>query len=220
MADRTKAAQSTMAFSCIPALTSGIVPSVIAEFEQKVPHVRVVVYDEIGAELIQHVFSGKAEFSISTFKHDPELIEHAPLAQSFISVICHCDSDLASKESVTWKDLLDQRVINLFRGESVQELIAKIFPIDGRHFEAAYEIGYIQTALAMAAQHLGVLVLPDYFVVNNPHFGSLVARKLHTPEVEQRMYVHTRKGHVLSEAAQVFLELLRHRLESSGPTRS
>ena len=49
----------------MPALTSGVIPSVIAEFEREVPHVRVVVYDEIDAKLIERVFSGKAEFSIA-----------------------------------------------------------------------------------------------------------------------------------------------------------
>ena len=220
MAQRTKAAQTSLAFSCVPALTSGIIPSVIAEFEREVPQARVVVYDEIDAKLIERVLSGKAEFSISTFKHDPELVEHIPLADSFVSVICHRDSGLAAKGSVSWQDLLDQRVINLYRGESVQELISKIFPIEGKPFESTFEIGYLQTALAMAAQRLGVVVLPDYFVVNNPHFESLVARKLINPEVQQSLYLHIRKGHLLTAPAHTFLKLLRRHLEPSVPSRS
>ncbi|VTU13177.1 Ben and cat operon transcriptional regulator [Variovorax sp. SRS16] len=219
MTERTKAAQATLAFSCIPALTSGIVPTVIAEFERTVPQARVVVYDEIDASLIERVLSRKAEFSISTFEHDPELIEHSPLVESFISVVCHHESELAGKEQVSWRDLLDQRIINLFRGDPVQHLISEVFPIEGRPFESAFEIGYIQTALAMAAQRLGVVILPDYFVVENPHFGSLVARKLHDPEVKQTLYIHTRKGHVLSDVAQTFLGLLRRHLDASSVNR-
>jgi len=219
MTERTKAAQATLAFSCIPALTSGIVPTVIAEFERAAPQARVVVYDEIDALLIERVLSRKAEFSISTFEHDPELVEHSPLVQSFISVLCHQESELAAKEQVSWRDLLDQRIINLFRGGPTQHLISEVFPIDGRPFESAFEIGYIQTALAMAAQRLGVVILPDYFVVENPHFDSLVARKLCDPEVKQTLYIHTRKGHVLSDVAQTFLGLLRGHLNPSSVNR-
>lgn len=212
MAERAKAAQSTMAFSCVPTLTSGVVASVIAEFQAKVPSTRTVVYDDLDSGLIDRVLSGKAEFSISPFKYDPDLIESIPLTESFLSLICHRDSDLATKEQVVWRDLLDRSVINLYRGYAVQELIAKIFPIDGRPFESAFEVGYIETGLAMTAQKLGVVILPDYFVSSNPHFESLIARKLHDPEVEQTLFIHIRKGHSLSEPAQTFTEMLRHRL--------
>ena len=219
MAERSKAAQATLAFSCVPALTSGIVPTVIAEFERRVPGTRVVMHDELDSLLIERVLSGKAEFSISPFEHDPELVSQTPLARSFVSVVCHQDSDLAVKSSVSWEDLLDQRVINLFRGGPVQHLISEIFPINGKSLKADFEIGYIQTAMAMAAQHLGVVILPDYFVRDNPHFGSLVAKKLHDPEVKQTLFVHTRKGHVLTEVAQTFIDLLRERLNSTDLNR-
>lgn len=215
MADRMKVAQTTLAFSCVPALTSGIVPTVIAEFEKKEPDARVVIYDEIDAALLERLLAEKAEFSISTFEHDPELVSHSALAESFVSVICHRDSELAQKEKVSWSDLLDQRVINLFRGEPIQQLISEIFPIDGRPFVPTFEIGYIQTALAMCEQRLGVIVLPDYFIAGNPHFPSLTARKLHDPEVKQTLYVHTRKGHELTAIAQSFIDLLREHVASS-----
>ena len=218
MAERTKVAQATLAFSCVPALTSGVVPTVIAEFEKEEPAARVVVYDEIDAALLERLLSGKAEFSISTFEHDPEFVWHSKLAESFFSVICHRDSALAQKEAVSWRDLLDQRVINLFRGEPIQQLISEIFPIDGRPFLPTFEVGYIQTALAMCAQRLGVIVLPDYFIAGNPHFTSLVAKKLHDPEMQQTLYVHIRKGHELTAIAQSFLDLLRRHLSSSHPS--
>jgi LysR family transcriptional regulator, carnitine catabolism transcriptional activator len=219
MKQRSTLASTSLSLSCVPALASAAVASVIPKFESKMPNVKLVIYDEMESALIDHVLSRKAEFSISSFSHDPDAITQVPIVDDFLSVVCNSSCGLARKETVYWSDLLDYPIINLFKGATVQELVARIFPIDGRQFEPAYEIGYIQTALAMVAQAVGVVILPGYFAKGNPQFTNLVVRKLNNPEVNRTLFAHTRKGHVLSEAANVFLDLLREQLNSqeTGP---
>jgi hypothetical protein len=49
-------------------------------------------------------------------------------------------------------------------------------------------------------------------VKGNPHYTSLVAKKLHDPVVAQKLIIHTRAGRPLSKVAEEFLEMLREHL--------
>ena len=114
---------------------------------------------------------------------------------------------------MTWADLLEQPIIHLSKGVALQQLIREFFPDVKRAYKPAYNIGFIDTALAMASQGLGVVILPGYLVKGNPHYTSVVAKKLHDPVVSQKLIIHTRKGRALSAQAETFLAMLREHLK-------
>jgi DNA-binding transcriptional LysR family regulator len=123
------------------------------------------------------------------------------------------DSPLARIARLTWHDLHDQPIINLTRGVQVQQLMSEALARAGVPYRPAYEIAFMHTALALAAQGLGVVVIPGYLVKGNPYVGSLVARKLHDPVIERSLLVHTRQGHTLTAPAAAFLEMVRAHLQ-------
>jgi DNA-binding transcriptional LysR family regulator len=94
----------------------------------------------------------------------------------------------------------------------VGEALAKA----GSALRPAYEITFMQTALALAAQGLGVVVVPGYLVKGHPHLQTLVAKRLHEPSIERSLLVHTRQGHTLSAPATAFLDMVREHLEQIG----
>jgi DNA-binding transcriptional LysR family regulator len=212
MQERAEDGTAVLAFSCVPALASAVVPTVLAEFKKRNPHVRTVLFDEGDGLLIDRVLSEEAEFSISSFAHDPEAVAQFALHEDFVSVVCARSSPLASKDEVTWADLLEHPIINLSKGVALQQLIREFFPDVDRAFKPAYNVGFIDTALAMASQGLGVVILPGYLVKGNPHYTSLVAKKLHDPVVAQKLIIHTRAGRPLSKVAEEFLGMLRAHL--------
>lgn len=213
MQEKAEGDTAVLAFSCVPALATAVVPTVLAEFKRRNPEVRAVLYDEGDGLLIDRVLAEEAEFSISSFAHDPDAVAQFPLHEDFVSVVCARSSVLAAKDAVTWADLLEQPIIHLSKGVALQKLIQEFFPDVKRAYKPAYSIGFIDTALAMASQGLGVVILPGYLVKGNPHYTSLVAKKLHDPEVAQQLIIHTRKGQVLSRQAETFLAMLREHLQ-------
>jgi DNA-binding transcriptional LysR family regulator len=212
MQEKAQEDTAVLAFSCVPALASSVVPTVLAEFRRRHPHVRTVLFDDGDGMLIDRVLSEEAEFSISSFAHDPEAVAQFPLHEDYVSVVCARSSALAGKDAVTWVDLLEQPIINLSKGVALQQMIREFFPSVNRAYKPAYHVGFIDTALAMASQGLGVVVLPGYFVKGNPHYTSLIAKKLHDPVVAQKLIIHTRKGRALSAQAEAFLAMLRAHL--------
>jgi DNA-binding transcriptional LysR family regulator len=212
MKDRAKGAETVLAFSCVPSLASTVVPTVLSRFRRAMPGVRPIVFDEGDDALMQRVRSGECEFSVSTFAQDPEALAQIPLVLGYLGVACAKSSPLAKLKRVAWADLVGQPIIHLSKGSSLQQQIRQYFPDAARNYKPAYEIGFIHTALAMAAEGLGVVIVQNFLVEGNPHMKSLVLKKLHDPIAEKSLIIQTRKGHQLTRAAQQFLAMLRDHL--------
>jgi len=216
MRDRAEQVERVLAFSCAPGLSSDVIPAVLAEFKRRHTDVKTVMYDAADASLIQRVLSEDVEFSVGFFEHEPEAVAREPLVADHLCAVCHKDFALARKPKVHWADLDGQPIINLTRGVQVQQVVTETFARAGQAFRPAYEIAFLHTALALAAQGLGVVIIPGYLMRCNPHAASLVAKKLHDPVIERSLLVHTRQGHTLSATASTFLEMVREHLQSRG----
>lgn len=212
MRNHAAGTRSQLAFSCMPALASTVIPPVVAQFKLQMPDVRVVIHDAADASLIEQVLSERVEFSIGFFEIGPEALVVSPLVVDSLSVVCRSDSPLAQQSRVTWADLAGQSIIRLARGAPLQRQIGEAFANLGFTYAPDYEVSYLHTALAMIAQGLGVAVLPGYLIRHQPQPTPLVARKLEDPMVERSLLLHGRQGHALSEPAELFLALLREHL--------
>ena len=212
MRDRAEQIERVLSFTCAPALSSAIIPAVLAEFKRQHPDVKTVMHDAADASLIQRVLSEDVEFSIGFFEHEPESVARIPLVVDYLCAVCQKDSPLAKKKRVTWDDLVEQPLINLSRATQVQQLISESLAHTGRPLRPAYEISFLHTALALAGEGLGVVVIPGYYVRSSPNVTSLVAKKLHDPLIERGLLVHTRQGCTLSSPANTFLEMVKEHL--------
>ncbi len=214
MHERAGEAEAVLAFSCAPLLFSSIVAAVLADFKRLNPDVKTVTYDAIDSSLIQRVLDDEVEFCIGFFEHEPEAIKRMPLLEDYLCAVCVEGSELARKERVTWEDLVDQPLINLSRSAQVQQLVTEALASASCSYRPAYEISFIQSALALAAEGLGVVVVPRYLIKGSSQMSSLVAKKLHDPMIERSLLCHTRQGHVLSPPALQFLDMLKQRILS------
>jgi DNA-binding transcriptional LysR family regulator len=212
MKDRATGAETLLSFSCVPSLASTVVPTVLNRFRKAMPGVRPVVHDDGDAALMERVRSGECEFSVSTFAQDLEALTQIPLVVGHLGVACAKSSPLAKLKRVTWGDLVGQPIIHLAKGSSLQQQIREYFPDATRNYKPAYEIGFIHTALAMAAEGLGVVIVQSFLVEGNPHMKGLVLKKLHDPMAEKSLIIQIRKGHELTRPAQLFLGMLREHL--------
>jgi DNA-binding transcriptional LysR family regulator len=213
MRGRAEQVERVLSFTSAPAISSGVIPAVLADFRQRFPDVKTVMHDAADSSLIQRVLSEDVEFSIGFFEHEPESVARIPLVIDHLCAVCSSESPLARKKRVTWQDLIDLPLINLSRGTQVQQIVGELLAREGRQHRPAYEINLLDTALAMAANGLGVVVTPGYLVKGNSHGRSLVAKQLHDPEIERSLLVHTRQGQTLSATANTFLEMVQEHLQ-------
>jgi DNA-binding transcriptional LysR family regulator len=220
MMDRAKGSETVLAFSCVPSLSSTVVPPVLTRFRKAMPTVRPVIFDDPDATLMERVRSGECEFSVSTFAQDPTALAQIPLVVGYLGVACAKSSPLAKLKRLTWADLVGQPIIHLSKGSSLQQQIREYFPDAARNYKPAYDVGLIHTALAMAAEGLGAVIVQSFLVEGNPHMKGLAMKKLHDPIAEKSLIIQTRKGHELTRPAHVFLGMLREHLTAAGAARA
>ena len=209
MRSKAEGTAKMLSFACVPALASTVVPQVLAEFKADMPDVEVVIVDQASPSLIESVVNGECEFNISPFPYDTTLVESFALVVDPVSAIFGPNSKLGTLASVTWADLVGERIISISKNRALQAVLKERGDTE---FKPALDIFFIQTALALAANGIGVVLGPAFLARLSPHHASLHPRTIEGPVIDQELLIHHRPGHALSEPARHFLELLRRKL--------
>lgn len=76
----------------------------------------------------------------------------------------------------------------------------------GVQLRIEHEVSLLSTTVALAANGLGVVVVPPSIVAHEPR---LVSQRLMRPTIERAMGVHSKRERSFSPAAQAFLEVLK-----------
>ncbi len=134
------------------------------------------------------------------------------LVVDHVSAIFGPNSRLEKLASVSWSDLAGERIISISKNRTLQAVLKERLSVGDVEFKPAQDIFFIQTALALAANGMGVVLGPAFLARLSPHYGALYTRTIEDPVVDQGLLVHHRPGHELSKPARHFLELLRRRL--------
>jgi DNA-binding transcriptional LysR family regulator len=205
--------RGTIRLACTPSFASMVMPSVIKAFVALHPGVRAVMRDAAPDRVMEMVMSDAVEFGILMRTEERHDAEFTLIRSDSISVVCRPDSVLAERQTVSWSDLADERIIAIDGGSGLPALIEQTLAAQGKPFEPAYDFAYLQTAVAMAAEGLGVLLLPSYLVKSFPEGQRLVALQLVDPVVPRHLYLLTKKGCELSPAGVALTEMVVRALE-------
>jgi DNA-binding transcriptional LysR family regulator len=200
--------RGTVLFACTPSFASMVMPKVLDAFMASHPGVKTLMRDAAPDKVMELVLSEEVEFGVLMRIEERSDAEFRLLRTDSISIVFREDSPLAQMKRVRWKDLSDQKVIAIDGGSRLPNLIEETMAAQGETFQPAYDFSYLQTALAMTAQGLGVLLLPNYLVKNFPPEQRLLAQQLVEPVVPRHLYLLTKKGRALSPATESLVDSL------------
>lgn len=198
--------QGNVTFACTPSFAAMVVPAVLKDFQSWHPDVKTVMRDAAPDKVMDLVLGEAVDFGILMHIEERADADYRLLHQDSLNVIFREDSALASLPEVRWKDLTREKVIAIDGGSGLPNLIQETFAAQGEDFHPAYGFSYLQTAVAMAAQGLGVLLLPGYLAKGFPPTQALRGRQLVAPVVPRHLYLLTKKGRSLSPAAEALVE--------------
>jgi DNA-binding transcriptional LysR family regulator len=202
--------EGTVRFACTPSFAATVAPPVLKEFQDVHTGVRFVMHDAAPEKVMELVLGESVDFGILMRIEERADADYRLLHGDSLSVIFRDDSALAALANVRWKDLANEKVIAIDGGSGLPGLIQETFAAQGEAFEPAYGFSYLQTAVAMTAQGLGVLLLPGYLARGFP--PNLVAQQLVEPVVPRHLYLLTKKGRVLAPAADLLVQALAEAL--------
>lgn len=208
MRELAQVRRGRVAVAATSTIAQTLMPRAMRRFLADHPQVQVVLDDCAPQQFVPRILAEQVDLGVGT-PEDPESAEldMRVLIRDHLNVVCTADHPLAARRSVSWGDLAGCRLITIKAGYGIRRSIDQAAAQAGAGLDVAHEVALLTTALALAAQGLGVSILPASLITHGHHPG-LVARKLLRPVVTRDIGIVTRRGHGLSPAARAFVAAL------------
>jgi DNA-binding transcriptional LysR family regulator len=194
-----------------PAIGMALMPTAVRRFIATYPDIRLVLDDCAPNQFLPKILNGEVEFGIGTPEQDNPEIESRPLIRDHLSLVCADDHPLASRRQVRWAELSNVPLILVRRGYGVRRMIDAVAAKADVDLRIVSEVGFLASALWMAASGLGVTIFPTE-LVKRSNFDNLVIRPLIAPKVSRNVSLVLKRGRSLSPACESFIEVLRQDL--------
>lgn len=214
-----KARRGDVTIACVPTIGVHYLPQIRQRYSADHPQNRVKVLDHSSAVVAQAVLTREAEFGINIAESHPPSLESVPLLQDDFVLICRDDHPLAGREALPWKALEGHRLIFPGASSNNRPLLDHALAESLLELSAFYEVQRSSTAVGLVAAGAGIAVAPRLAWQAGSYPGLRVVT-LHTPTVRRTFSLLSRKGAVLSPAAQALHDLiLKHGRQAPAGSR-
>ena len=204
--------------ACVPSVAYYFLPSVIRDYSERFPRIRVRIIDETANTVLNSVVSGRADFGISFFgTQEPDVDFKSVLREDFVLAIRN-DHRFANRHSVSWEDLAEERFMTVAKESGNRLLIDDALAKSGKRTVSAYEVSHIMTLLGMVEAGLGVAAVPKLAMPLTSH-ATLTSVKLEHPRVTRTLGLISRRGRPLAPAAQQLYNLI-HQIGKTAKNHS
>ncbi|WP_075181633.1 LysR family transcriptional regulator [Pantoea sp. 1.19] len=193
--------------AAMPSFAGNQLPAVLKAFRQRYPGINVAVHDVINEQVVEMVQEGRVELGIAFEPEPANSLHFTPLGSDRFVAIVAADSALASREYISWRELLQWDFITLQRPSAVRLLLEQALARDGKRLDVAFESHQLVTVGKMVACGLGVSAVPALCVQQMRELGA-VCRPLTHPAIERRVGLLQHKQHRLSQAAAALAQTL------------
>jgi DNA-binding transcriptional LysR family regulator len=189
-----------------PQLAGTVLPEVLKAFRDDYPRVSVIFRECVNEEIIGRIYAREIDFGLGFGIQKNSELDSQPLTEDTLAVALPPGHPLARKRVLRWKDILNQPIITLTVGSTVRTLTENVFLAAGQALRPAYEATNTITALALAREDLGIAIVPTSIrPAATAHAMEL--KPLRDPVVRRSLNLITRRGSILSDPGQRFIEL-------------
>jgi DNA-binding transcriptional LysR family regulator len=193
--------------ACVPSVAYYFLPSVIRDYTERFPRIRVRIIDETANTVLNSVVTGRADFGISFFgTQEPDVDFKAVLREDFVLAVRR-DHPLAGRRSVSWEALSQERFMTVAKESGNRLLIDDALAKSGKRTVSAFEVSHVMTLLGLVEAGLGVAAVPQLAMPLAGH-ATLTSVKLEHPRVTRTLGLIARRGRPLAPAAQQLYNLI------------
>lgn len=136
----------------------------IGDFLRQYSNVQVTITEKITSEIIHAVENGNADIGICWSLADLKRMEQFPYRYDELGFLVKRSHPLARRDKVTFNDILDYDMIDIFPGSIVPHLLIKEAAASGKHYKCRVCVTSIENACRAVSSSLGVAVIPKNLV--------------------------------------------------------
>lgn len=181
----------------IAANTSSItqfLPEDLAAFVDDFPDVRIKLVEMFSTDVIAQVRLGHADIGICSGLTDPGDLEVTLYRRDTLVLAVPEGHALAGRPSVTLDDILDQDIVSLQDGSSIQGYVDAQAEAQGRLPKTRVQVMSFDGVRRMVEAHLGVAILPHGAVLDAARDSKLTMVPIDEPWADRELLL-VRKPH-------------------------
>ena len=191
----------------VPSVAAGLLPRALCEFCRLYPTVSVHLKDSTG-NLIDQLKRGEVDFGIGgPFRLDPS-INAQTLYREPICIFTPKDHPLASRRTITLRELAEQPLILPQRNSDLRDILEPVLQDRGLSLQPFHETSHLSTTIGMVNAGLGIAVLP-LRAIDSFHSSEVSCIQIVRPRLERRVLIATKVGRSLPWAAKKLIDILR-----------
>lgn len=201
--------------AALPSLAAGWLPAVYAGFHRDHPAVSLQLHDALLEPCLELVRRGDADMAVAAVGMNMTGLATEPLCEDVFHLVCRNDHPLAARPHVTLADLADTPVIQLGKGSSIRQSLARHAGF--AHLQTFLEVDHLATVTGLVAAGLGVSLVPSMTLYQFSHPALAIIPLAGRARLTRSLFLIRRSDQSLSVAAQAFYDvLLRERRALPG----
>ena len=190
-----------------PTLSANLMPECIAQCQQRLPGLDLVLLDRIQSAVLASVLSGEVDFGVVIDPGERDALECETILTEPFCLACPPDHRLARKRQVHWADLAGESLVLLDHASGSRRLIDRALADHAVQCTVAQEVGHTTTIFRMLDAGLGISVIPT-LALPPEGLARLVVRPL-VPRVDRDIVLVHRRNRALPPVAQAAWDLVR-----------
>lgn len=192
--------------ACLTTVAYSRLPTVLGQFRQTYPNVRLHVRDDTGQRVTQSVINREAEFGVTVLNGNMADLVIQRVAQDPFVVAVSPDHPLANIKTLNWRELAKWKPVGLGRSSANRDLIDSALLRAGITLPWFDEVEHLSTMIGFLRNAQVVGVLPRMAL--DARAPDLVMRPLTAPVLSREIALIRRPETELSQAAQKLWALL------------
>jgi len=204
--------------ACVPSAVNYFLTSVIREYHERYPRIRVKIIDDSANQVLLAVANGEADFGLNFIGAQENDVEFKSLLEERFVAACRRDHPLARKKQVSWSELADHDYITVGKSSGNRLLLDQALTGLKDQPHSMYETQHGTTMVGLVEAGLGVAAVPA-MAMPGPDHPLLVSVPLVDPVVKRKMGLIKRRSRVLTPAAQQLYDLCSERQEKARRAR-
>jgi DNA-binding transcriptional LysR family regulator len=203
-----KAQRGDFSIACVPTVGVHHLPRVLQEYSASHPQNRIKILDHASTGVADAVLRREAEFGIQIGGIAHPDLQSVPLFEDRFVLICRNDHPLARRTRLPWRELASHALILAGEVSGNRPLLEDALRPQTVALHSLYEVQRSSTAVGLVAAGVGAAVVPSLAIQQGAYPRIRVIPLTH-PVISRTLVLVSRKGAVLSPAAQALYDLIR-----------
>jgi LysR family transcriptional regulator, carnitine catabolism transcriptional activator len=189
------------------AVAQVVLPPAMRRFLDRHPGVSLEIEEVAPGDFVAALQASDVDFGVGTLEAPVPGLQDDVLIREPLVAAALPSAQFPGGVPMTWKQLGALPLVMVRSGYGIRSRIEAAARDAGVTLQVAHEVSLLSTAVALAANGLGVVVVPPSIVAQE---ARLVTQRLMRPTVERMIGIQSHRARSLSPTAKAFVQVLRH----------